>query len=172
MRNEERWPYSSQAITFSSNIKEHVLTEDPAVSIKNSSRNFTGYPSFWVWKDNVLFLCGIWRLLRPVWIYLTRQTENLKLIVVKLQRIPDWSTFKTVYNSRSNKKNAFNFHSNFKALNLPYFCVSAASYNKLKAHGVDVSSMCVRSNLIQAPLLLQHYVLLANKKVCTCLKIV
>ena len=45
-RNEGRWPYSSQAITFSSNIKEHVLTEDPAVSIKNSSRNFTGYPSF------------------------------------------------------------------------------------------------------------------------------
>ena len=111
-RNEGRWPYSSQAITFSSNINESILTEDPAVWIKNSSLNFTGYPSFWgqhtwncftfwiimrsakfksvyqntkkhshvgtkykefwVWKDNVLFLCGIWRLLRLVWIYLTR----------------------------------------------------------------------------------------------------
>ena len=45
-RNEGRWPYSSQAITFSPNINEHILTEGPAVSIKNSSRNFPGYPSF------------------------------------------------------------------------------------------------------------------------------
>lgn len=150
-RNEGRWPYFSQAITFSSNIKEHVLTEGPAVSIKNSSHNFTGYPNFWgehkwnffkfwiimrpakfksvyentkkhshidskykkfwVWKDNVLFLCGIWRLLRLVWIIWPGR--NLKLIVVKLHRIPDWSTLKTVYNSRCNKKNAFNFHNIF-----------------------------------------------------------
>ena len=33
-------------ITFSSNINEHILTEDPAVWIKNSSLNFTGYASF------------------------------------------------------------------------------------------------------------------------------
>ena len=112
LSSQGRWPYSLQAITFSSNINEHILTEDPVVLIKNSSGSFTGCPSFWgehkwnffkfwiimrsakfksvyenkkkhshidtkykefwVWKDNVLFLCGIWRLLRLVWIYLTR----------------------------------------------------------------------------------------------------
>ena len=46
-RNERRWPYSSQAIRFSSNVNEHILTEDPAVSMKHSSRKFTGHPSFW-----------------------------------------------------------------------------------------------------------------------------
>ena len=45
-RNEGRWPYSLRAITFSSNKKDTYLPNTP-VSINNSSRNFTGHPSFW-----------------------------------------------------------------------------------------------------------------------------